>query len=183
MRLSSNSDSHLITSTSEQYFCLGETTASINLAFQVKPGHSDITLPPTPAQTPIRETKCTAYALQGYLSLKCLYSATHKCRACQYPICEGHTTQCALFYMQPLCHHCSTPRPGHATFMCDPLRCVREEQRATAVFRGKMADAKCTNMGPAPTTGLRHQPTPLQPPCRCFAAPSDTTAKRSYPIR
>ena len=36
--------------------------------------------------------------------------------------------------MQPLCHHCSTPRPGHASFMCDPLRNANEERLATLAF-------------------------------------------------
>jgi hypothetical protein len=38
--------------------------------------------------------------------------------------------------MQPLCHHCSTPRPGHASFMCDPLRNANEERLTTLAFDG-----------------------------------------------
>ena len=101
---------------------LGETSPRFPTTFLVTPDRSLLTAPPPPQRTPPEGTQCMAYALQGYLAIKCPYGATHTCLACQYPICEGHTTQCARCDMQPLCHHCSTPRPGHASFMCDPLR-------------------------------------------------------------
>ena len=113
---------------------LGETSPRFPTTFLVTPDRSLLTVQPFPQQTPPPGTQCTAYALQGYLAIKCPYGATHTCLACQYPVCEGHTTQCARCDMQPLCHHCSTPRPGHASFMCDPLRNANEESRTTMAF-------------------------------------------------
>ena len=55
----------------------------------------------------------------------CCATATHTCRACSTPICQGHTADCVQCGLGPLCHFCVQPTkisgsiPFHGR---DPMR-------------------------------------------------------------